>query len=157
MRGRYQRRSDKQRSAEAFAVGNVVQHCNSSLQVPIPSASPMRFSLSQDMGNHDSKGISNYRLGDVQDSGSSSNVPDRKSPVFMRVGRIACIRRSDRSGPQRTYYPRPGGAILPHRKLARAAIPYGFAGRRRARWDRAPGNAFSACERRTLGVAEAPV
>ena len=68
-------------SLKAFAVGNVVQQCNSSLQVPIPSASPMRFSRSQDMGNHYSKGISNYRLGDVQDSGSSSNVPDRKPPT----------------------------------------------------------------------------
>ena len=57
---------------KAFAVGNVVQQCNSSLQVPIPSASPMRFSRSQDMGNHYSKDISSYRLGDVQDSGSSA-------------------------------------------------------------------------------------
>ena len=41
----------------------------------------MRSSRSQDMGNHYSKGMSNYRLGDVQDSGSSSKVPDRKPPT----------------------------------------------------------------------------
>jgi hypothetical protein len=81
--------------------------------------------------------------GDGQGLASRHNVLRRKSPdVFMRVGRIACKRRWDRSGPQRTYYPRPRGAILPHRKLARTAIPVGFAGRRKARPDRAPGTGF---------------
>ena len=45
MCGRYQRRSDKQCIAEALAVANAVQQCDSSLQVHIPSASPMRSSL----------------------------------------------------------------------------------------------------------------